>query len=175
MKMSGMGIMFLVMILSLVIAGLWDSIPVIKSAVHAVLNPSAGILLDWEATWGLIILTGIVTLISTIMQKYMTDQKLLSEIKAEQKLVQEELKLYKEHPEKQMELSKKSMELSMKTMPITMRPVLYTIIPFVLLIRWFGDYFATNPAKILGMSGIWAYIVLSIVWSLILRKALKVQ
>lgn len=168
--------MLVVMVLSLVVAGMWNSIPVIKNAVHAILDPSAGLILDWNVTWGLIIITGILTLITTILQKYLTDQKLLKEIKAEQKLVQEEMKLYKAHPEKQMELSKKSMELATKTMPITMRPLVYTIIPFVLFIRWFGDYFELYPVKVLGIfSGLWAYIVFSIVWSIILRKVLNVQ
>jgi uncharacterized membrane protein (DUF106 family) len=174
--MKGMTIMLLVMALSLVVAGLWNSIPVIKNTVHTLLDPSAGAVLNWNVTLGLIIITGILTFITTLLQKYLTDQSLLKQIKSEQKLVQEEMKLYKSNPEKQMELSKKSMELAAKTMPITMRPVIYTIIPFVLFIRWFSDYFIANPVEILGfMSGLWAYIIFSIVWSIILRKVLNVQ
>ncbi|MBS3083595.1 DUF106 domain-containing protein [Candidatus Pacearchaeota archaeon] len=174
--MKGMGIMFLVMLLGLAVATLWDKIPAIGDSVHLALDPSLGILLNWDVTIGLLLITAVLNFITTILHKKVTDQDLLKQLKEEQKLVNAELKLYRDNPQKSMELSKKSMELAMKTMPITMRPVIYTTIPFILLIRWFGDYFKDNPAKILGfMSGIWAYIVFFIVFSIIFRKIMKVH
>lgn len=174
--MKGMGFMFLVMILGLVVATFWNHFPVVKEGVHAALDPSLGKLLSWNATVGLLAITAVLNLITTLIHKYSTDQDLLKQIKEEQKLVQAEAKLYRTNPEKSLALSKKSAELAMKTMPITMRPVLYTTIPFILLIRWFGDYFKDNPVKILGfMSGIWAYIVFFIIFSMIFRKVLKVH
>ena len=135
--MKGMGVVFLVMLLGIAVATLWDKIPIIGDSVHLALDPSLGILLDWEVTIGLLIITAVLNLITTFLQKKMTDQDLLKQLKEEQKLVNQELKLYRDNPQKSMELSKKSMELAMKTMPITMRPVIYTTIPFILLIRWF--------------------------------------
>jgi len=176
MKMKGMGIMFVVMILSLAVAGMWDSIPIIKNTVHSILDPSAGVFLDWNVTIGMLIITGIITLITTIMQKYMTDQNALKTIKEEQKIVQQEMKLAKSSPEKSMELSKKSLELTMTAMPMTMRPLMYTIIPFVLFLRWFQDYFTVNPVKIMVIfSWFWAYLIFSIIFSSIFRKVLKVH
>ena len=169
--------MLLVMILSLVIAGLWNSVPIISTSVHALLDPTAGVFLTWHVTIGMLVITAIITLITTILQKYLTDQDTLKTIKEEQKIVQQEMKLARSSPEKSMELSKKSMELTMKAMPITMRPLMYTVIPFVLFFRWFSDYFTTtgNP-KILGFfSWFWAYLVFSIVFSSIFRKVLKVH
>ena len=167
--MKGMGIMFLVMLLGLAVATLWDKIPAIGDSVHLALDPSLGILLNWDVTIGLLLITAVLNFITTILHKKVTDQDLLKQLKEEQKLVNAELKLYRDNPQK-------SMELAMKTMPITMRPVIYTTIPFILLIRWFGDYFKDNPAKILGfMSGIWAYIVFFIVFSIIFRKIMKVH
>ena len=174
--MKGMGIMFLVMLLSIGVAGLWGAIPIVKSTVHFILDPTAGVLLNWHVTIGMILITGIITLITTLLQKYLTDQDTIKTIKEEQKIVQQEMKLAKSNPEKTMELSKKSFELSMKTMPLTMRPLVYTVIPFVLFLRWFGDYFIVNPVKIFGfLSWFWAYIIFSIVLSSIFRKILKVQ
>ena len=172
-----MGVIFLVMVLGIVVATFWNSFPVVKDGVHSALDPSLGTLLDWNVTVGLLIITAVLNLITTILHKHTTDQDLLKQIKDEQKIVQEEMKLYRStNPQKSLELSKKSAELAMKSMPITMRPVLYTTIPFILLIRWFGDYFADNPAKIFGfMSGIWAYIVFFIVFSMAFRKILKVH
>ena len=174
--MKGMGVVFLVMLLGIAVATLWDKIPIIGESVHLALDPSLGTLLNWDVTMGLLIITAVLNLITTFLQKKMTDQDLLKQLKEEQKLVNAELKLYRDNPQKSMELSKKSMELAMRTMPITMRPVIYTTIPFILLIRWFGDYFKDHPAKILGfMSGIWAYIVFFIVFSIIFRKLMKVH
>lgn len=173
--MKGMKTLFLVMALSLVVATLWDSLPIIKTTIHAALDPTLGKLLDFHLNIGFIIIVAIFTLITTLLQKYMTDQQTLREIKEEQKLMQEEMKKYKEHPEKLMEFQKKSMELTFKAMPITMRPLIYTSIPFILFFRWFGDFFAANPVKILGMNWLLAYILFSIIISIILRKILKVH
>lgn len=174
--MKGMGIMFLVMMISLAVAFFWNHVPAISEGVHAALDPSLGKLLNWDVTLGLILITAILNLITTLLHKNITDQDLLKQLRDEQKIVNEEMKLYRNNPEKSIELSRKSMELAMKTMPITMRPAMYTIIPFVLLIRWFGDYFKDHPAKIFGfISGTWAYILFFIVFSIIFRKLLKVH
>ncbi len=175
--MKGMGIMIWVMLLGIIVAIFWGSFPVVKIGVHAALDPTLGALLDWNATLGLLIITLVLNLITTILHKHMTDQDLLKKIKEEQKLVQEQMKLCRStNPEKSLQLSKKSAELAMKSMPIAMRPVLYTTIPFILLVRWFGDYFVENPVKIFGfMSGIWAYILFFVVFSMAFRKILKVH
>lgn len=173
--MKGMGILVIVMLVSLAIAGLWDNIPAIKNAVHTVLDPTAGALLTWHVTLGMVIISAIIVLLTTLLQKYTTDQKTLKEIKDEQKKMREEMKLYKEHPEKMMELNKRSMELVGKAMPLSMRPLLYTAIPIVLFFRWFGDYFTAQPTKILGMSWLIAYIIFSIIFSTIFRKAFNVH
>ena len=185
--MKGMKPLFIILIVSIVVATLWNSLPVIKSSVHAALDPTAGSLLNWNISLGILIISVILTLITTLLQKYTTDQEMLKQIKAEQKLVQEEMKKYKEHPEKVLELQKKSMELAGKSMPIVMRPAIFTSIPFILLIRWFGDYFTKVPAgvKLLGFISpnstflfpgwIWVYLIASIACSSILRKMLKVH
>ena len=79
--MKGMTIMFVVMILSLGIASLWSSIPAIKDGVHSALDPTLGILMNWNVTLGLIIITGVLTFLMTLLHKYATDQNLLKEIK----------------------------------------------------------------------------------------------
>ena len=54
--MKGMGIMFLVMIFGLVVAGAWDAIPAIKSTVHGLLDPSFGVLMNWNLDMGFILI-----------------------------------------------------------------------------------------------------------------------
>ena len=47
-----MGI-FIVMIVSLALASLWDKVSFIKEGAHAILNPTAGVLLNWNITIGM--------------------------------------------------------------------------------------------------------------------------
>jgi uncharacterized membrane protein (DUF106 family) len=176
--MQGMKLMLLVMVVSMLVASLWSSVPIIKTTVHAILNPSAGTFLNWNYSWGLVIITGVITLITTLLQKYTTDQEAIKQLKVEQKSLQEKMKDVKDNPEKMMELQKEQMELTFnKMMPLTMRPLIYTAIPFVLFLRWFSDYFTTagNPKLFSFFSWFWAYFLFSIVFSSIFRKVLKVH
>jgi uncharacterized membrane protein (DUF106 family) len=64
----------------------------------------------------------------------------------------------------------------MKIMELSMRSAFYTIIPFILLFRWFMDYFAEMPEfRFVGFfSWFWFYLVFAIIFSSILRKVLRV-
>ena len=173
--MKGMALMFLVMIISLLIASAWNSMPVIKESVHAVLDPTAGKLLDFNLFWGMTIFVFIITLITVLFQKYGTDQEALKKLKEEQKILQQEMKKYKDHPEKLLELQKKSFEFMPKTMDLTMKPIVYTTVPLILFFMWFYDYFANVDYKFFGfLSWFWFYLIASIIFNAILRKLLKV-
>lgn len=171
---KGIRTLLIVSVIGLLVAFFWNALPIVKSTVHIILDPTLGNVLDWQASWGLLLISAGISLITSLLQKYTTDQETLKAIRAEQKLLSEQMKSFKEHPEKMMELQRKQMELIPKTMDITMRPALYTAIPFILLIRWFGDYFASNTVEIFGvLSWLWAYILFAIVFSMIFRKVFK--
>jgi len=160
------------MIFTLIFAGLWDKVPVIKKAIHFALDPSAGALLNWNLNLGMLIVVLIITIITTIVQKYATDQKTLKELRVEQKDIQKQMKESKDHPEKVMELQKKQFAMMPKQMKLSMRAVIYTGIPFVLFFRWFNDYFiaAESPRFLLGLTWFWFYLIFAMVFSSILRK-----
>lgn len=166
----------LITILSLAMAIYWDKLPFLKDAVHAVLNPSAGALLRWNLTAGMLIVVFIITLITTIIQKYATDQKALRELRAEQKLLQEEMKKFKDNPAKISELSKKQMEFIPKTFKLTSRTILFTGIPFLLFFRWFYDFFnAIGQPNFFGfLPWFWFYLIFTMIFSSILRKYMNV-
>jgi len=173
--MKSMNKLLLVMALSLAIAFYWNTFTFIKNPIHAAFDPSIGALLDWNVNIGMIVIAAILGLIIILVQKYTTDQKTLREIKKEQKLLQEEIKKYKHDQQKFLELNKKQFELMPKTMEITLRPIMYTSVPIILFFRWFSDYFITNPVKIFGfLSWIWAYLILSIIFTSIFRKMFNV-
>jgi uncharacterized membrane protein (DUF106 family) len=166
----------LISILSLAVAAYWNSLPWIKNSVHYVLDPTAGWLLNWNLTGGMLIIVLIITLITTIVQKYATDQKALRELRTEQKLLQQEMKKFEHHPEKLVELQKKSFEFIPKTYKLTSRAILFTGIPFILFSRWFYDVFTAlgNPVFFGFISWFWFYLIFTLVFSGILRKWLNV-
>lgn len=170
-------LIFIVLIISLLIAFFWDSVSIIKDSVHSVLDPSAGVLLNWNLTYGMLILVLLITIFMTLAQKYGTDQATLKRLKEEQKELQKEMKQYKDHPEKIAELSKKQLEFFPLMMKHSMRPMIYTGVPLILFFRWFMDFFATMPDyRFFGFfSWFWFYLIVSIIFSSILRKVMKVH
>ncbi len=160
------------MIATLILAGMWDKIPAIKSSIHYSLDPSAGVLLGWNLNIGMLIIVLIITTLTTIVQKYATDQKTLKELRKEQKELQNQMKEFKNHPEKMMELQKKQFAMMPKQMKLSMRAIIYTGIPFILFFRWFQDYFLSvgSPKFWLGMGWFLFYFIGAIVFSSILRK-----
>lgn len=168
---KGIKIALIVMSLGLVFSVIYPKVPILKQTLHFLLDPTAGFLLTWNVTFGLIIITAIISLILTLVQKYATDQEELRKLKKEQKLLQEEMKLFKDHPEKLMVLQKKQFEFFPRTMDLTMTPLIYTSIPILLFFRWFYEFFADHPVKIFGfLSWFWAYLIFSIAFSMIYRK-----
>lgn len=164
------------MMISLLIAAFWDSLGFVKDALNSVLQPTAGWLLNQNLDLGLLLIVFILTFVTTIVQKYATDQETMKELKKEQKALQEEMKKYREHPEKIMSMQKKQMELLPKMMKLSMRPVIFTGIPFILLFRWFIDYFDSigNPLFFGFLTWFWFYLVFAVTFNIILRKVLKV-
>jgi uncharacterized membrane protein (DUF106 family) len=164
------------LMISMAIAIFWDSFKPIRNAVHLVLDPSLGWLLNWNLTIGMLIIVGILSLITTIIQKYTTDQKSLRDIKSQQKALQEEMKKHKDNPQKLMELQKKSFEFIPQTFKLSMGAMVYTAIPLILFFRWFMDYFTlAGDPKFFGFMGwIWFYLIGSIIFSSIYRKWLDV-
>ena len=174
-KKGSYGLIFLVMAISILIAAFWNSLPVIKNSVNAILNPTAGFLLGLDLTIGMSILVFLLSVFTTIIQKYATDQKTLREMKEEQKKLQEDIKKLEVGSKEHTELSMKSMKFIGPMMKLSMRPIIYTAIPFILFFRWFTDYFALVDFKFFGfLSWFWFYLLGSIIFSSVLRKILKV-
>ena len=166
------------MLASVLVVSLWDSVPSIKNSVHAVLNPTAGALLNWNLTIGMLVIVAVISLFTTLIQKYTTDQEALKKLKEGQKTLQEEMKKFqKENPAKVMELQKKQFESMPKMMKLSMASIVYTGIPFILFFRWFGDFFTLmGDPKFFGfLSWFWFYLIGLMIVGSVLRKVLKVH
>ncbi|MBR9701548.1 DUF106 domain-containing protein [Candidatus Pacearchaeota archaeon] len=164
------------MAFAMIIVGLWNSVPIIKESVHAVLDPSAGALINWNLTWGTLLLFFIIAVITTLIQKYATDQETLKELRKGQKEMQVEMKKYKDDPGKMMELQKNLWPTTIKMMQVSMKSSMFTIVPFILLFRWFMDFFEAlgSPDIIFGFGWFGSYMISLILFSSVLRKVFKV-
>jgi len=169
-------IMFGMMSISLLLLFLWNSVPALKNAVGVILDPTAGALINWNLNIGSLIVFFIIALITTLVQKYATDQETLRELKKEQKELQKEMKEYKDDPKKMMEMQKNIWPTTMKIMQVSMKSSLFTIIPFLLLFRWFMEFFIKiGSPKFFGIfSWFWFYLLSIILFSSILRKFMNV-
>ena len=111
----------------------------------------------------------IVTLISTVAQKLLTNQKHLKTLKDRQKEIQKELKKCKE-PKVLQELNSELMSSTGQMFKSSMKPMFVTMIPFLILFSWLRRIYI----PLLGSSWIWYYLGFSIISSLIFRKLFKV-
>lgn len=179
-KKGGISKLFLIMSIStlilLSISFLWGKIPQIKNTVHAVLDPTLGVLMNWNLLIGFSLVILVLNFLTVIVQKYTTDQKAIAEIKKEQKDLQVEIKKYKDNPQKLMELQQSSFPSTMRMMQLTMKSQFYTIVPLLLLFRWFWDFFgALGEYKFFGiLSWFWFYLIASLIFGSIIRNLLKV-
>ncbi len=110
----------------------------------------------------------IVTFLSTLAQKWLTNQEHLRSLKKRQKEIQKELKGCKDQC-LMKELNSEMMKLTGVMFKSSMKPMFATMIPFLILFWWLRGVYS----PILS-SWIWYYIGYSIVASIILRKVLKV-
>lgn len=111
-------------------------------------NSIFGSMISWNPAISLVIISSALTLISTIVYKYATDQNMLKELKAEMKQLQEDIKKFKDNPAKVMEAQKIIMEKNMRMMTHTMKPALFTIIPFFIIFGWLNATFIYEPPSV---------------------------
>jgi len=126
--------------------------------------------------WGLLIVSLFLTLFTTLVYKFVTDQEVLKQIKGEMKEIRKEMKEAKDNPEKMLELNKRSMEKSMIQMKNSFKPMIITFIPLIIIFSWLKNTYEPIALNLLGIhSWLLIYIIFSIIISIILRKLLKVH
>lgn len=87
----------------------------------------------------------VISIVSTLIYKWTTDQDLMKRLKDEIKELQKQMKTLTEHPEELSAVQKKSMEANMKYMSASMKPTLYTIIPIILIFGWLQGQYSFEP------------------------------
>ncbi len=134
---------------------------------------------NFSARWGVIAISFIITLFITLVYKFFTDQRLLKATKDEMKVLQQEIKKFKEDPAKMLQLNQEVMRKNAVVMKNSLKPLIITMIPVLLIFSWLRVTFKDNGdlLSIFGLKFGWlgTYVISSIIFSIILRKILKVH
>jgi len=138
-------------------------------------NAIFGVIIEAWPLGGVLVVSFVLTLLVTIIYKYMTDQRRLKEMKDEMKDLRNQMKQHKGDQAKLMEIQKQSMQKSMEQMKHTFKPMLITFLPLIVIFSWLRNTYDPVGTLIGPLTWIWVYIISSIVFSFILRKVLKVH
>ena len=111
----------------------------------------------------------LVTFVSSLAQKWLTNQEHLKQLKERQKEIQKEIKNTKE-PTVMQELNAEMMKITGVMMKSSLKPMLVTIVPFFLLFGWLRTVYV----PLLGNAWIWYYLGYSVISSMLIRKLLKI-
>lgn len=135
--------------------------------------------------WAIVVLTLLITFLITLAYKLLTNQELMKNLKQESEALKAEMKTLKNDTEKLMQVQKKAMEKSFEYMRHSMKPALFYLIPLLLFFNWmsktfkgYGDLVSWGfyiPLFGTGLSWLGVYIIASIIFSIIIRKLMKVH
>lgn len=116
--------------------------------LEGVLNPLFSPLLTLPSWLAILIISAVITLLTTIAYKYLTDQKKMKALRKEMKQYQKKIKeLSKEDPKKAMAVQKEMMEKNMELMKQSFKPTLYTLIPLLIIFGWLNAHMAYMPLE----------------------------
>jgi len=123
----------------------------------------------------ILILAVVVTFISTIVTKWLTNQEHLKELKKRQKEIQKELKNQKDNPKVFSEMQNEMLQITGTMMKSSFKPVLITMVPFLILFYWIRSLYGapSDGGEALLAGWFWWYLGGSVAAGLIWRKVLK--
>jgi len=111
----------------------------------SLLDPVLGPLLTINPFLAIFLVSLVLSVLITVIYKFMTDQELMKTLKQDMKAMQKEMKALKDHPEKMLAKQKVAMDKNMKYMMHSMKPTLVTFIPIILIFGWLNANFAFEP------------------------------
>jgi len=114
-----------------------------------ILNPILKPLLSMPALWAILIISFFLSLISLLLTKYLTNQKMMKAHREEMKSMQKEMRVHTKEgrQDKAMALQKTMMEKNMIIMKESFKPMFITIIPFLLIFGWLYANFSFLPLE----------------------------
>ena len=114
-----------------------------ESILHPIFSP----LLRLPPVVGILIIALLISVIITVVYKYMTDQTMMKDVKQRQKDLQKKMKELRNQPEKLMKVQKEAMELNMKYMSQSFKPTIITFLPIIIIFGWLNANLAFEPIQ----------------------------
>jgi uncharacterized membrane protein (DUF106 family) len=121
--------------------------------------------------YSIIFVSIVVTFISTLAHKWLTNQEHMKSLKKRQKEIQKELRGCKDECLLK-ELNSEMLKITGVMFKSSFKPMFVTIIPFLILFAWIRGIYGGSPPLLAGW--FWYYLGSSVVSSMILRKIFKV-
>lgn len=122
-------------------------------------------------TISIIVIAFLVTLVSTLITKWLTNQEHLRNLKARQKELQKEIKKCKEDECKMKELNMEMLQITGTMMKSSFKPLFITFIPFLILFAWIRGVYGGEPPLL--DNWFWYYLGSAFAFSMIFRKLFK--
>ncbi len=114
-------------------------------AWYSFLDYVFGSLLPLGPFWAIFILALFVSVLITLVYKYMTNQQLMKEMKEKQKESQNKIKELKDKPEEMMRMQKEMMKQNFEYMKHSFKSTFITMIPVLLIFGWMAAIFSYEP------------------------------
>jgi uncharacterized membrane protein (DUF106 family) len=112
---------------------------------ETLLDPVFSPLLKLPAFFSILIISFLISLIITLVYKYVTDQTMMKDLKMRQKEFQKKMKALRKEPEKMMKVQKEAMEVNMQYMKQSFKPTLITFLPIIIIFGWLNANMAFEP------------------------------
>ena len=112
---------------------------------EAIVDPILSPLLKLNPLLGIAIISFILTLLITLIHKFVTNQEVMKGLKKDMKDHQDEMRKHRDNPKKVMEIQKKVMEKNMEFMKHSFKPMLFTFIPIIIIFGWLNANMAYYP------------------------------
>lgn len=98
-------------------------------------------LLKMPPLWAILIISLVITLVTTLVYKFTTDQKKMKKLKEDMKGYQKKIKeLSKSDPQKAMSIQQEAMKQNMEYMKHSFKSTLYTFIPIIIVFGWLNAH-----------------------------------
>ncbi len=95
--------------------------------------------------WIILLLAIVVSLITTLIYKFATNQDEIKRIKADIKKLREKMKKHKDNQKKLMEINQEMMSKNFAVMKQSLRAMLYSFLPIILILSWMAGNLVYQP------------------------------
>ncbi|HLC72060.1 MAG TPA: EMC3/TMCO1 family protein [Candidatus Nanoarchaeia archaeon] len=135
--------------------------------------------------WALVSISLVLAFLTSMAQKYLTNQQEMKSLKDAQNKFREEMKQHRSDPAKFAEIQKQSMEKSLQYMRHSFKPLIFTMLPVIAMFGWLkvtflpaGDIFhwgftiwPWGP----GIGWLWTYFLSQMIFTMVIRKLFKIH